>query len=146
MTASEVQSIIQNSPAIGDNVYNFEPKYAQYKELFESVADESEIKDLKLRKMYKECEFLKTRPSIVEIVTTTHSRYRFDRYDFSNVNVESDNCFSLIDMINGKKFYQAADQILYIMEYNADESVVTTTGNTETNYNKSPRQDEFYDC
>lgn len=146
MTSAEVVSIITGANEIGDNVFNFFPKYKPYENLLTTkggslqLIDGNEIinrddlisyiNDPENKKYYRkkhlipildEINFKKEWKEISTIITSTQAYYDCERYYLTGAESVSESVYSLLDLENGEKVYVAADQTNMIVKYDYNQ-------------------------
>ena len=129
MTNEGVQSVLDAAEIIGDNVYKFYPKFAEYEKIFETESGtltRDEVKALypnnpnKMKKTlaaYDEINFLKNNKDIVCLLTSAQAIFDGTKYDFINAKVVSDNII-LVDRESGDTHCIATDQVNDIVRFN----------------------------
>lgn len=148
MTPAGVAAVLASAQLIGDNVYNFYPKYAKYKALFEktdgTTVSRDEIKAMHppaTLKVYDEVMFLKGNKDIVTTISSAMQMYDGETYDYVNAKVEDDNLV-LVDRFSGDTHYLAADQINTIIRFDKDATADVIDEKTGGRENKNINEDK----
>ena len=154
MTTEGVQAILNEAEEIGENVYNFFPRFKKFESIFEKdgvTIDRDIIKAQyppHVLETYDEVMYLKKNKDIVVTITSALQMYESETYDYVNAKIKNDTLI-LVDKRSGDTHYIATDQINTIIRYekNAKADIINPkTGEREyTEINKGkPREPLFY--